>query len=162
MFSFGEDNKSSSKTPLGVGPATIDIVKVYDTDQDGRRLLSKNGNPMIKVLLKARDEMGGEGLINEYIPLIPRMKWKAQQLVDCFGVPEAFSGGTLNTEMLMYKKGRCMLHWSESAGYAPKIAVEQYIAASKDIKTNMTPTDTKDLYATTIEKDADFDDEIPF
>jgi len=155
MFSFNSEEESKAKTELTAGPANIEIIKVYDTNQDGRPLLSKNGNRMVRLLLKARDDMGGEGLINEYVPLIPRMKWKAQQIVECFGMPEAFAKGELNTEALMKKKGRVLLKLDESPGYSPKIAVEQYIAAvmiHSDTNSNVMPADTS----------SDFDDEIPF
>ena len=91
---------------LKEGFAWFDISEASDTDhRTGNQLVTKKGDPMLKLKISVVDKEGMEETIYDY--LFTSNMGKVLQLQACLGVGALFSEGRWNKFLLQYKSGIC-------------------------------------------------------
>jgi len=153
MFTY--EYKADAKDPfptLAEGEAHFEIESATTTDEKtGQPLLSKKGNPMMKLVLKCSDKFGNSGRVFDYI--VDTVIWKLDQLGSAIGLDIYTPAGILNPAILVGKKGKVMLKQEEYNGRS-SAKVDAYVDCGKELKkVDVIPA---------FEEGSPFDDVIPF
>jgi hypothetical protein len=119
------DSENRLLTP---GKAQFEIEGVWDKDKVGKPLISKAGNPMIRLKLFVTDLQGERGVVWDYVLLNTPNKITA--LLDAIGKPEwieRFNQQNFNVLELAGTRGCCTLKNDNHETYGNRTIIGWYL-----------------------------------
>lgn len=145
MFSYDADSVQPAKKDfpkLTPGHATFMIEEATAETPEGEPLLSKAGDPMLKMVLQCEDKYGNKGRVWEYIT--GKAGWKIKQIGECIGIDIFTPAGILDPIVLLGKTGSLELIeeiGKEGTPYAGRhsIKVGKYTPTSAPLKKYVAP-----------------------
>ena len=153
-MSSGFENKI-----LSPGQAQFEIIQAWDKHKEGKRLVSKTGNPMLRLKLLVTDENGDEAVVWDYV-LLNNLKKMISLLMSIGKIEwqERIVQNTLNVESLVGQKGRCTIKTDTHEIYGTKTVIEWYLKLKISMKgvTQMQQTDAFKINSTSINTAEDY------
>ena len=116
---------TESKTVLEPGWGYFQIQRVEDKKQDGSPLLSKNGNPMIKLSLMVVDTEGTSTRLYDWVTA--DTDWKISNLEDVFKISNLYQEGRFNKGLLAGKSGLCSMKTQNHPTYGESTSISMYV-----------------------------------
>lgn len=129
-FDYVEEDKLDSPTNvlLAEGKGSFFIKRAYDTDPNGRQLLTKAGDPKMDIMLVCEDCNGKQG--NVFDTITAKTVWKIKGILDAIGKSHLYTrDGHLNPLELEGQSGYCELSIKRSPGYDDRTQVKKYLPA---------------------------------
>jgi hypothetical protein len=145
-------NNQDSGAPLADGKAEFKITAIWQTDNAGAGLVTREGIPKIKISLLCIDSKGNSGRV--YHDISAKMPWALLNLGESIGRPVYNESGTTNWDSLVGSMGKCILENRQTPGYPMRTCLKSYLPMTGVIPK---PTPNEE---TLVENDP-FDD-IPF
>ncbi len=98
--------------------------------------ISKKGNAMIKLELTLMGNSAGDGVIYDYLLMMPNTAWKIKQFLLSVGLGHLNRPEGFRTDVLIGKMGSCEIAHEESEQYGLQSRVGKYLPkeVSKDDK----------------------------
>lgn len=157
------DNSEAAKK-LKLGKAWFRIKDASDT-KNGYPLLSKKGDPMMRLDIDVTDSDGVTAVLFSYITA--SMQWKLHELCKSIGHPEMYKDG-ITTHKLMECTGYCELTSNEDPKYGYQVQIQKFLAPTEPsgeeiyaaAMTQKPPA--RQLQAKSAPTEFEADDEIPF
>ena len=144
---------------LSPGQAQFEIIQAWDKDNEGKRLVSKAGNPMFRLKLLVTDENGDKAEVWDYI-LLNNLKKLISLLMSIGKIEwqERVVQNTLNAESLVGQKGRCTIKTDIHEIYGTKTVIEWYLRLRVSMKDAILvqQTDTFKINPTSINTAEDY------
>lgn len=142
----------NSGAPLMPGMAEFKITGIWEVDQEGKPLVTKEFIPKIKVSLLCIDCKGNSGRV--YHDISAKMQWALLSLGESIGRPVYNESGTTDWNSLVGAMGKCILENRQTAGYPMRTCVKSYLPLTGVIR----PIQNEEPL---VQNDP-FDDLIPF
>lgn len=154
MFKFdnGASERTTYITKLEAGECDFVVLEAKDADEHGNPLVSKKGNPMIKLKLLVRDGNNIQENVNDWI--VSSFPSKIMDFCKAIGREDLWEHGVLKVQDLVHCDGRCnIMHnhainmniYANVSDYIPRAIVNHKLKARHQS-----------------EPQEKFDDEIPF
>ena len=113
-----------SGVPLADGKAEFKITAVWQTDNSGNQLMTREGVPKIKLSLLCIDCRGNSGRV--YHDISSKMPWALLSLGESIGRPVYNKSGTMDWDSLVGAMGKCILENRQTPGYPTRTCVKSY------------------------------------
>ena len=156
-------NNFASNKLLKPGAAKFEIAQVWNKDKEGKLMISKSGNPMIRLKLLATDEQGEQGTVWDYVLLNSLNKITA--LLQSIGKVEWLERITQNNfsfEALVGQIGQCTLKTDSHEVYGTKTVIAWYLGKNPLAKDTTLVQQTDAYRQIPAAKPIISDDELPF
>ncbi len=156
MFTFPvlSDDEIKNMNLLPEGMYQFKVHGVESSTADGKQLVSKSGNQMIKITLKVLDATGRERLITDYLVALESMVFKIKHFCESLGLD--YNKGSFQPNACLGMKGKLQLVIQKGKKkdnseeyYSDKNSVKDYVPKEN---ADSKPKDAKD----------EFNDDIPW
>lgn len=126
-----DSNATNERVILTPGKATFYIKAYQDRDKFGNQLLTKAGDPKLRVDLIATDIEGAQTTIYEHITA--KTGWKLGQILKAIGKKSLYTkDGSLDPRHLLSGTGECTVKTQNDPGYPMTTVVDKYIPSETD------------------------------
>lgn len=127
---------------LKPGLSFFSVKSIYDTDKSGGPLLSKNGHPMITVVLSVTDSEGTTSSV--YDNISSQFQWKIEGIKNACAIKSEIYSSEIeafNKDSLLGKSGYCSTVIHKSQLYPDKMAIANYLPRDfgEIIRENISP-----------------------
>ncbi|HHT9129289.1 MAG TPA: hypothetical protein ACFYEC_01545 [Candidatus Brocadiaceae bacterium] len=115
----------SAGAELQPGTAEFKITAIWETDNEGKPLVTKEFIPKIKVALLCIDCKGNSGRV--YHDISAKMQWALLGLGESIGRPVYNESGTTDWKSLVGAMGKCVLENRQTPGWPMRTVVKNYL-----------------------------------
>jgi hypothetical protein len=160
---------------LEPGWGYFQISRVDTLTKDGKPLVSKKGNPMLKVNLQVTDSRGATEFVTDWI--VSDLDWKIANVQEALQITNLYDKqtGRFDIALLQNKCGACSLDIQSSDQYGDSVRIKMYVPMefikmlNQEEKVEALPLKTKNDYSPPVPayvssqaSDNSIDDDIPF
>ena len=142
QFNYGERAYARRQVILlDEGPGTFNIREVEQYDKFNRPLITKKGDPKVRVKVEITDKAGISGIVYEH--LTAKTGWRLGGMLKAIGKGSIYKaeGGSVDPRHLVGGSGACTIYNEDSEQYGIQNKVYKYLPTDKVVPITELPVD---------------------